>query len=597
MLFPAAKANKTSKIDSAVQVPASPKYPSPKILLIDTGKESEIALMAEGYNVVSGSFGTPYKMQMGDSFNPVIINGALPDNYAEQEVVIIDLAPNEIYHNPVGDKQTSPKEKDVWASCNRGVIDPRPRYMLASRKNLDRIYEHGGIFVVFSDSIFRQRQVIGHIGRYDLLDIDDEFPFNNWSFLSSFHPNYFEIHDDIGKEIVIPDNNIVSSLLAQYAKESSFQCTFQAGYTFDDRWITLATNKFNSPIAGLITPKNKEGWILLLPRISDKAGFLCKLLKEVLPSLSPALFPHSEGSRWIQRDNYELPRILDLKSRISKIHEEAAKQIAEIEQLIDRERNDNKFMFQLITETGDDLVASVKKTFEEIGFNQVVDMDDHLEKSSSGKSKREDLQVQDLSPLLLVEIKGISGLPRDAAALQVWKYIAPHMRETGRTDIQGLAIINHQRNLPALDRENEAPFRDDLLVNAQEQKFGLMTSWDLFRLLRSFRKNNWNHENIKNIFYQSGRIEPVPEHYEYIGVIEDYWAKVGAVGVRMQQSSLKTGDRIAFELPVEFEEQLVESLQVEKKAVAEAAVGMLAGIQTHLTKEHAVKNIRVYRIK
>lgn len=468
--------------------------------------------------------------------------------------------------------------------------------MRSVRDNFDRIYEHGGIFIVFADSIFKQKQVIGHLGRYDQLDTDNEFPFYNWSFLSIFHPEVFGVYDDIGEEIVINDNDIVSSLLAQYAKETSFTCTFKTDYRLTPRWITLATNKFKLPVAGLIKPTDKKGWILILPRISDKAGFISKLLKEVMPSLSPKLFPFAEGNSWIQRQDYELPQILDLKHRISKIHEEAQKQVTEIEQIIDQERNNNKFMYELITETGDNLVAAVKKTLEEIGFKQVVDMDDHLEKTSSGKLKREDLQVQDLSPLLLVEIKGISGLPRDAAALQVWKYIAPHMRETGRTDIQGLAIINHQRNIPALDRENGAPFRDDLLVNAQEQKFGLMTSWDLFRLLRSFRKNNWKHDNVKNIFYQSGRIETVPEHYEYIGVIEAYWAKVGAVGVRIEQSLLKSGDRIAFDLPVEIEEQLVESLQVEKNSVTEASIGMLAGIKTHLAKEQAIKNIRVYRI-
>jgi hypothetical protein len=53
-------------------------------------------------------------------------------------------------------------------------------------------------------------------------------------------------------------------------------------------------------------------------------------------------------------------------------------------------------------------------------------------------------------------------------ALQVWKYIAPRMKEWNRTDVQELAIINHQRNLPPLDRENIAPFLEDVLTNAQE---------------------------------------------------------------------------------------------------------------------------------
>jgi hypothetical protein len=63
------------------------------------------------------------------------------------------------------------------------------------------------------------------------------------------------------------------------------------------------------------------------------------------------------------------------------------------------------------------------------------------------------------------------------------------MREWKRTDIRGLAIRNHQRNLPALERENRYTFSGDVIANAEEQDFGLLIAWDLFRLLRSYFKN------------------------------------------------------------------------------------------------------------
>ena len=84
------------------------------------------------------------------------------------------------------------------------------------------------------------------------------------------------------------------------------------------------------------------------------------------------------------------------------------------------------------------------------------------------------------------------------------------MKEWHRTDVQGLAVINHQRNLRPLDREHKAPFREDVLTNAQEQGFGLLTTWDLFRLARSYLKLGWKHEHIQALFYQNGRIEPSP---------------------------------------------------------------------------------------
>ena len=191
------------------------------------------------------------------------------------------------------------------------------------------------------------------------------------------------------------------------------------------------------------------------------------------------------------------------------------------------------------------------------------------EKISSGTNcfKDEDLRILDNLPILLVEVKGISGLPKDAAALQVGKYIAPRMKEWKHTDVQGLAIINHQKNLPGLDRDNKIPFREDIVTNAQEQGFGLLTTWDLFRLVRSYLKNGWQHEQVKTLFYQSGRTEPVPNHYEFVGIVEHFWEKAEAIGVRIEAAELKQGDRIAFELPVEFEEQNVEFLQVDKQQI------------------------------
>jgi hypothetical protein len=109
-------------------------------------------------------------------------------------------------------------------------------------------------------------------------------------------------------------------------------------------------------------------------------------------------------------------------------------------------------------------------------------------------------------------------------------------------------------------------------------------------------KHDWKPEHVKGLFMSFGRIKPVPTHYEFIGVVENFWERVGAVGVRVQAAVLREGDRIAFELPIEYEEQEVASLQVENRQVATAEVSMLAGIKTNLTKMQLRKGVRAYRI-
>jgi hypothetical protein len=115
-------------------------------------------------------------------------------------------------------------------------------------------------------------------------------------------------------------------------------------------------------------------------------------------------------------------------------------------------------------------------------------------------------------------------------------------------------------------------------------------------LTRSYLKNRWKHEHIKPLFYQSGRIESVPKHYEFIGTVERFVQKIGVVGVRIEAANLRHEDRISFELTVEFKEQDIQSLQVDNQSVAQAEIGMLAAIKTHLTKQQAKPGVRVFRL-
>ncbi len=323
---------------------------------------------------------------------------------------------------------------------------------------------------------------------------------------------------------------------------------------------------------------------------------MAKLLKDVLPDLSPRLFPHLEGPRWVRRAEYEIPKVLELGSKIRRIQVETKSQVEGLERDIEYERVQWGFLYDLLNGTGTTLVSAVKKTLELLGFKSIVDVDEEMSISGGNVQRREDLQIHDSSPVVLVEVKGITGMPRESESLQIGKYIAPRMKEWSRTDVRGLSIINYQRHIPPLERDNNNVFQKDVLTNALNQQFGLMTAWDLSRLLRSFLKNGWEHRHVKNLFYQDGRIDPIPAHYKYVGVIEQYWEKVSAITVSVDAESIRKGDLIAFELASAFEEQIIESLEVEKQPANEAPAGATAGIKTKLNKEQARKGTRVFRV-
>lgn len=133
--------------------------------------------------------------------------------------------------------------------------------------------------------------------------------------------------------------------------------------------------------------------------------------------------------------------------------EEASRQrVRELEEQIEAEREPYAFLDDLLTGSGDVLVQAVIQAFRLLGFADVRDAD--AEAAGDKGPRREDIRIVDARMPVLVETKGIAGLPSEEDALQVTKYLRPRMIEWDRTDVRGLAIINHQRNLPALDREH-----------------------------------------------------------------------------------------------------------------------------------------------
>jgi len=430
------------------------KYDKPKILLIDMPEEATNSLLNQGYNVSTGSFGNPYKVTQSDSYEPVISNGKLP-NVTEQEIIIIDLEEPEILKEPKGEKHTSDGDDDWWASCNRGIIDPRPRTMAYARQHFNRILDHGGLFVVFAKSREIQKMKFGKITHYGLEGRDINY--DNWSFLTYLNDKHVEIKYDIGSEIfVIGKKDILSVLLDKYTKDTKFYCTLKDSFRIEEKnWIPLLKNKYNSIISAAIAyeyEKDKNSFILIFPQFDNKTDFILELF-QLLPSFASHLFPYYEGNLWLHKSEYELPKIIEFEEERKKTRQECDDKIKEIDIKIEKEKEGNKFWYDLIRETGDTLVQAVIKALQILGFEQVVDVDDKIKTNGSGGSLREDIQIKDKSPILIVDVKGITGLPSDAEATQAYKHATIRMKEWERTDINSLTIINHQRNIPPLDRE------------------------------------------------------------------------------------------------------------------------------------------------
>jgi hypothetical protein len=575
------------------------KYPRPKILVIDAPDVTP-ALQERGYAAESGSFGQPILVEKEAGYLPVQKAGYLP-GYTEQEIVVVDLAgpePQKPAAAPV--ESPGPGVQSVWAPMASGLMDPRPAVMWRVRDDMDRIYRHGGVFIVFGTARFDPKYIVNTLDHYGNLSSygAQRLDADNWSLLSEL--GWLSVTGDVGQEMDVAENGIARALgLESYFSSGRFECVVKPHSSITGRWVTLATSKYGDPVAGAILPgqDTTNGLIFVLPRVERRADLVVELLDRVLPMVTPRLFPHAEGSRWTRRPEYDLPRISELRNEIIQIEEATRTRVRELEERIEAERAQYGFLHDLVTASGDDLVQAVIRALKTIGFNDVRDVDADAQAAGDTGPRREDVRIMDAPVPVLVEVKGITGTPKEADSLQVTKYLIPRMREWGRTDIRGLAIVNHQRHLPALDREHAHAFQADVISNAEHQAFSLMTTWDMFRLVRGFIAHGWRHEDIAELFVSDGRVQPVPVHYAFIGHVDEYWGKVSALGLRLQSGDLRVGHRIAYELPVDFVEEEITSLHLDDHDVEAAHTGDYVGLKTKLSKQQAHKGVRAFRVE
>jgi len=578
---------------------AEPKYPRPKILVIDAPAITS-ALQQRGYAARSGSFGQPIIVPKGANYLPLSSTAHLP-GYTEQEIVVVDLVgPEPQKSSPELMEMPGPGVPTVWVPTASGLVDPRPAVIWRVRDDLDRIYRHGGVFVLFATRRFDPKCILNVLDRFGELDgyRAQQLDADNWSLLSELR--WLSVTGDIGEEMDVAPSGVARVLgIENYFNAGRFECVVKPYGSVANRWDTLATSKYGDPVAGIISPDQEKakGWIFVFPRVERRADLVTELVDRVLPLLTPRLFPHAEGSRWTRRSEYDIPRISALKDEIVKVEESTRIRVRELEEQIEAERGEYGFLHDLLTASGDELVRAVIRALNTVGFNDVRNVDTDAEAAGDTGPRREDLRIMDAALPVLVEVKGITGLPTEAMSLQVTKYLVPRIREWNRPDIHGLTIINHQRNVSALDRDHEHVFQADVISNAEQQGFTLLTTWDLFRLVRGFIANGWQHDDVAGLFVSDGRMRPIPANYELIGLVDEYWEKASALGLRLESGELHVGDRIAYELPVDFIEEDVTSLQLDDHDVEAARTGDYVGLKTKLNKQQARKGVRAYRVK
>jgi putative protease len=84
----------------------------------------------------------------------------------------------------------------------------------------------------------------------------------------------------------------------------------------------------------------------------------------------------------------------------------------------------------------------------------------------------------------------------------------------------------------------------------------------------------------------------MPEEEEEVGLVSDYFARIGVAGVDLH-GTLRVGDRIRIRGHTTDLEQVVESMQIEREPVQEAGPGDRVGIKVI---DRCRRGDRVYKV-
>lgn len=560
------------------------KFSKPKIYMIDIPQPDRLVIEEKWLDVKHGSLGKVFEVVKSPQWQKITPCFVIND-HEESDIVIIDLSVKELSKKSPPTSLIPEHHEDMWAKLDHGHLDSRLLGSIKLQEDLDRIVKSGGICVVFADKLSPADACHARIIR-DNLHLNSKIEQNIWSMLSAFRT--FQITADEGENITIVDKSSIGALIERHLNGARHTCTLGFGY-YQEKWKVLAESKFRRPVAAI--GSDGDGTILVLPQIKDKGVFLAELLGSVLPAMLPHLFPEVEKRSWVHSKEYELSRITELESEKTRVKKEAEKNLAVLDAEIDQYKVEHGWIHSLLDGTGDQLVLAVKKAMKEIGFQKVIDMD--LIRDAENKARREDLRIEDRSPLLIVDIKGVGGAPSDSDSTQANKHALINMKEMNRTDVQGLSIINHYRHLPPLSRDNQA-FRQEIIDISNDTDLGLMTSFDLYNLLNGMRKHNWPSKFVMDVFYRKGRIKMIPSHYEEIGTIGKVFS--GRIGVHLTKSSVKIGDKIALMSGMVYDESIITSIKVEDESVTTATVGERAGFTWPATNLTPREGMPVYRV-
>lgn len=549
----------------------------PRICCIDLSDDIIEALKKIGANIYVGTLGNKIKVPNTNSgsAHQLLLSFDFPKNLHEYDIIIIDLNNFKTVDYKQQDHtktvHTGKKSVSLLSSFPETLFDPRPMGSFILRTLIQDITNREFLVVAFSSASYDidyEPVEITDGGYAERQGIQKHNIYSFWDYVPTSAPKY-------GKELVL--ESVIAELqpiLDKYKQGSVYNQTFhhptiwnRQGTTEDERYMPLFKN-LNSDIVSYIESSENRN-LILLPQLKDKCNFVLDFLSKAGPSIYPSLFPYSTTFNWKKEQDYWMPNHLDLVKETEVIEEEFKNRKEELEKRISDNETKFSFLHDIISETGDNLTNALVHYLKWLEFKNVEKYD---KRNESTGALEEDIQVKMDDGLLIIECKGIGGTSTDADCSQISKIKHRRSKERGKFDVYALYIVNHQRYLPPLKRQNP-PFTEHQKQDAINDERGLLSTWQLFNLYFDIENGIISKQDARKLILNHGLIEFRPIGLTYIDEPKEIFNDGKVCIVNIEDVNLKIKDELLVEKNGKFEKAVILDIQDNGKSIQQVLKG------------------------
>lgn len=530
------------------------KLTRPQIYIFDN--EAIANKLKDTYSVSQGTIGiiSEAVLNAREQYRYFNLKFGWDSNIHEYDIFIIDLQEQreQEYLSQNEEPEGSPYLFRI--SYPKIKCDPAPFAL----NNLKRHLDNKKLRIIFAGNEINEE--------YNIVEVHGKC---NYSFPEThtrglYDTEYTNTYNQHGK-VVQAQDGIFKTLLEKHAVgyDVAFSLPTKRNsdtgkWDTDPNYIPLAFSK-DGLVVAYFSFSEDLGYTLVLPICKEKDELIKSLIDDILPILIPNIVPESQQFSWLKDVSFKNEEQILLEHKKADLENEYKDKLAEIEKALEENTEKHKFLQNLLTQTGQELVISLKTYFEWLGFSDVRIIDGLEEKL------REDIQIFDGDDLYIIEIKGIGGTSTDAECAQIGKHRRKREKEYRDKTIYPFYVVNHQRYRNPKERENP-PFSDDQISYAECDERGLLTTWELYKKYWMIEKGIFTKEEIRAALKEIGLMTLLPDTIKKVGTFTEYFKKPKA-GIMEIDNEIKVSDEVICEKNGEWVKAKVLSIEIDDKAV------------------------------